>query len=46
MTLAMVKRVVQAGTSRWKERAARGIHIFSDSQTGLKTLINPQMISG
>jgi hypothetical protein len=46
MTLAMVKRVVQAGASRWKERAARGIHIFSDSQAGHKALINPRIVSG
>jgi ribonuclease HI len=46
MALAMVKRVVQAGASRWEERAARAIHIFSDSQAGLKTLINPRIVSG
>jgi hypothetical protein len=46
MALAMVKRVIQAGASRWRERAAMGIHILSDSQAGLKALINPQMISG
>jgi ribonuclease HI len=46
MALGMVKRVVQAGASRWKERAARGIHIFSDSQAEIKALINPWMVSG
>jgi hypothetical protein len=46
MALAMVKRVIQAGASQWKERAARGIHIFLDSQAGLKALINPRMVSG
>jgi hypothetical protein len=37
----MVKRMMQTGASWWKERAARGIHIFLDSQVGLKALINP-----
>jgi hypothetical protein len=46
ITLAMVKRMVKAGASRWRERAARGIHIFSDSQAGLKAVINPWMVSG
>jgi ribonuclease HI len=46
MALAMVKRVVQAGANRWKERAARGIHIFSNSQAGFKALINPWIVSG
>jgi hypothetical protein len=46
MVLAMVKRMVQAGASWWKERAARGIHIFSDSQAGLKALINPRIALG
>jgi ribonuclease HI len=46
MALAMIKRAVQAGATRWRERAARGIHIFSDSQAGLKALINPRMVSG
>jgi ribonuclease HI len=46
MALAMVKRVIQTGASRWKERATKGIHIFSDSQAGLKALINPWMVSG
>jgi ribonuclease HI len=46
MALAIVKRVIQAGASRWTERAARGTHIFSDSQAGLKALINPRMVSG
>jgi hypothetical protein len=41
MALAMVKRVIQTGVNQWKERAARGIHIFSDSQAGLKALITP-----
>jgi ribonuclease HI len=32
MALAMVKRVVQAGASRWRERAARGgPHLFRQS---------------
>jgi hypothetical protein len=46
MALAMVKRMIQADANRWRERAARGIHIFSDSQAGLKALINPRMVSG
>jgi hypothetical protein len=39
----MVKRAVQARASQ-KERAARGIHTFSDSQAVLKALINPRMV--
>jgi hypothetical protein len=46
VALVMVKMAVQAGASRWKERAARGVQIFSDSQAGLKALINPRMASG
>jgi hypothetical protein len=42
----MIKRIIQADTIQWKEHAARVIHIFSDSQAGLKALINPRMISG
>jgi hypothetical protein len=36
MALAMVKNKVQDGASPWRERAARGILILSDSQAGLK----------
>jgi ribonuclease HI len=46
MALAMVKRMIRAGASQWRERAARGIHIFLDSQAGLKALINPWIVSG
>jgi hypothetical protein len=37
----MIKRIIQTGMNQWKKRAARGIHIFSDNQAGLKALINP-----
>jgi ribonuclease HI len=46
IALAMAKRGVQVGVSRRRERAARGIHIFSNIQAGLKALINPRMVSG
>jgi hypothetical protein len=46
MTLAVVKTVIQAGASQWREHAAKEIHIFSDIQAGLKALINPWMVSG
>ncbi|KAF7585354.1 hypothetical protein BBP40_011164 [Aspergillus hancockii] len=32
MALVMVRKLARAGESRWRERAARGIHIFSDIQ--------------
>jgi hypothetical protein len=41
MALAMVKSGVQAEGSRWRERATKGRRIFSDSQAGLKALVNP-----
>jgi hypothetical protein len=46
ITLVMVKKMIQAGASRWRKHATRRIYIFLNSQARLKALINPWIVSG